>query len=251
MIELMVAIGILIILVGILMFGIKQITGTSKASETRVALENCRGMLSDLDATAKLGSRNAPIQWYQPSQAPGPATPVDLANVTDPDIDFWHMPGKFTGPPDHGLPIFAPTSVKDGETARTKDPYILNTARAMSKIMSMTANRTKVQNLPPNRLFKLPSNPAVGANKVDESQYPIVLDGWGNPILFVPASGMRDVKLNGVTNNNGMRLVTSSKLRDNSANDWANQAVDRPFFASAGPDGDFSTGDDNIYSFEQ
>ena len=24
----------------------------------------------------------------------------------------------------------------------------------------------------------------------------------------------------------------------------------RPFFASAGPDGDFSTGDDNVYSFE-
>ena len=25
----------------------------------------------------------------------------------------------------------------------------------------------------------------------------------------------------------------------------------RPFFASAGPDGDFSKGDDNLYSFEQ
>jgi hypothetical protein len=25
----------------------------------------------------------------------------------------------------------------------------------------------------------------------------------------------------------------------------------RPFFASAGPDGDFQTGDDNVYSFEQ
>jgi hypothetical protein len=25
----------------------------------------------------------------------------------------------------------------------------------------------------------------------------------------------------------------------------------RPFFASAGPDGDFSNGDDNLYSFEK
>jgi hypothetical protein len=26
--------------------------------------------------------------------------------------------------------------------------------------------------------------------------------------------------------------------------------IGRPFFASAGPDGDFATGDDNIYSFQ-
>ena len=28
-------------------------------------------------------------------------------------------------------------------------------------------------------------------------------------------------------------------------------ATRRPFFASAGPDGDFRTGDDNLYSFDQ
>lgn len=74
---------------------------------------------------------------------------------------------------------------------------------------------------------------------------PLFLDAWGNPIIFVPASGL---------------LVRSSvnKAHPN-AYDQADpdtvlliQSPDKkPFWASAGPDGDFSSGDDNIYSFEQ
>src|SRR5262249_24956546 len=50
MIELMVAIGILIILVGILMFAMKHIGDSAKAAETKTALESARGLLAELES---------------------------------------------------------------------------------------------------------------------------------------------------------------------------------------------------------
>jgi hypothetical protein len=60
---------------------------------------------------------------------------------------------------------------------------------------------------------------------------PILLDAWDNPIIFVPAGGL-------ALRQGGQNLVIKSP--DN-----------RPFWASAGPDGDFQNGDDNVYSFEE
>lgn len=60
---------------------------------------------------------------------------------------------------------------------------------------------------------------------------PVVLDGWKDPIILVPSSGLTGVTFAGIT---GTSTITS--------------ADGRPFFASAGPDGDFASGDDNLYS---
>src|SRR5205085_11015114 len=71
---------------------------------------------------------------------------------------------------------------------------------------------------------------------------PLILDAWNNPIIFVPGSGLR------------VRLLNGKKSLDPADNTqtYVIQSPDkRPFFASAGPDGDFAKGDDNIYSFEQ
>lgn len=56
-------------------------------------------------------------------------------------------------------------------------------------------------------------------------------DGWGKHILYC-GSGLSAVTRAGVTN----QTVTSPDSR--------------PFWVSAGPDGDFQTHDDNVYSFE-
>ena len=72
--------------------------------------------------------------------------------------------------------------------------------------------------------------------------FPLLLDGWGNPMIFVPASGLR------------VRLPNNKKdydVTDATQNFVVTSPDNRPFFASAGPDGDFSRGDDNLYSFEQ
>ncbi len=106
---------------------------------------------------------------------------------------------------------------------------------------------------------------------VDETAYPhgapLLLDGWGNPIIFVPASGLHVKLLNGQgsylsadppgvtsTSTNSQEYIIVSPeghvTNQGSSNPYCDRPG-RPFFASAGPDGDFTKGDDNIYSFDQ
>ncbi|HEX3355963.1 MAG TPA: prepilin-type N-terminal cleavage/methylation domain-containing protein [Tepidisphaeraceae bacterium] len=87
---------------------------------------------------------------------------------------------------------------------------------------------------------------------------PLLLDGWNNPIIFVPATGLQVRLLNGQSTFNPADatqtwIIVSPEGRV-TGNGTANPTVTtpgRPFWASAGPDGDFSKGDDNVYSFEQ
>lgn len=61
----------------------------------------------------------------------------------------------------------------------------------------------------------------------------IPLDAWGNPMIFVPASGLAGV------------LLADGQYHTIVSPDG------QPFWASAGPDGNFTNGDDNIYSFQK
>lgn len=98
--------------------------------------------------------------------------------------------------------------------------------------------------------------PGPGPWQIDKSPpSPLLLDAWNNPIIIVPGSGLRVRLLNGATDYNASTVQTAIIM---SPEGKANNAVTpptvlqvgRPFFASAGADGDFSKGDDNIYSFE-
>jgi type II secretory pathway pseudopilin PulG len=84
---------------------------------------------------------------------------------------------------------------------------------------------------------------------------PLLLDSWNNPIIFVPATGLRVRMLNGKsandpTDNTQTTIIISPEGKLDPTKTIVLQPG-RPFFASAGPDGDFSRGDDNVYSFEQ
>jgi len=251
MIEIIVAITVILILAGILLVGLRSIAGSSQAGETRVLLENVRGMLDELDSKARLGARNRPLEWWV-----GPAgSPSVVQAQTQPEqVDFWHRTtDQDSIDPPRPRPIEAPGSVKPGANDRTKHPAVRNTAIAMAKLVSVPANRTKLDGIPAQRLLRLEdvapnaSDPVPATSLINEATLPpVVLDAWGNPIIFVPASGMI-VTLNSI---GGQRLITSSKVRQIPPTEYAAE-TDRPFFASAGPDGDFSSGDDNLYSFEQ
>ena len=72
---------------------------------------------------------------------------------------------------------------------------------------------------------------------------PVILDAWGNPILFIPCGPNL---VNPSSPNGGLSNVTLSKAQTGII-----RPTDfRPFFASAGADGNVASGDDNIYSFE-
>ena len=72
---------------------------------------------------------------------------------------------------------------------------------------------------------------------------PLMLDGWSNPILFIPPGGLR------TTIEGQKKIVTSGGVVNDSPGPGETYPVpgSRAFFASAGPDGDFSQGDDNVY----
>lgn len=101
-----------------------------------------------------------------------------------------------------------------------------------------------------------------GGGWVDETNAqnpaPLLVDAWNNPIIFVPASGMRVRLLNGkkeysssdATQNYIVISPEGAVLNNGTATPMVTR-VGRPFFASAGADGDFTTGDDNVYSFEK
>ncbi len=112
-----------------------------------------------------------------------------------------------------------------------------------------------------------PSAPSVGGASTaawfDESaapnNTPLVLDAWDNPIIFVPATGMTVYLKNGESDYKGLAtqrfiVISPEGTVANNLSGTLNPTVTRPgrpFWASAGPDGDFSKGDDNVYSFEQ
>ena len=104
----------------------------------------------------------------------------------------------------------------------------------------------------------------------DTNATPLILDAWNNPLIFVPTSGLINVYgnvnvKNPVTYSGGSTTVSADP--NDAVAALPNmpglapstgrylppiQAPDhRPFFVSAGPDGNLLTGDDNIYSFEK
>jgi type II secretory pathway pseudopilin PulG len=87
---------------------------------------------------------------------------------------------------------------------------------------------------------------------------PMLLDGWNNPIIFVPASGLHVKLLNGhpridpsFTDQEFIVLSPEGRVTGNLTSSPKIIQLGRPFWASAGPDGDFAKGDDNLYSFDQ
>lgn len=79
---------------------------------------------------------------------------------------------------------------------------------------------------PPNYYYWMPALQVPGTTPLPT---PVILDAWGNPIIFV---------MGGVLNGTSGGVAVHSP-------DY------HPFFASAGPDGNFSKSDDNLYSFEK
>lgn len=137
-----------------------------------------------------------------------------------------------------GLPtaaIAAPGSVADGSADRTGHFAVTDSAKAFDRMKALPASRKAWESMPADRLLG-------GSGVPDHMRGRVPLDGWGNPIIYVPAEGLLNVRVNAVN----MRIRSSGPISGNPALTQS----DRPFFASAGPDGRFDTGDDNLYSFE-
>ncbi len=113
----------------------------------------------------------------------------------------------------------------------------------------------------PDRGHWLPAYPVVtvaadGTITTDDNSVPVVLDAWGDPIIFVaggilgtgnPLSTGAGIVGTVVAGSGSMRSGTGASA----LTIRATSPDGRPFFASAGPGGDFSNGDGNLYSYEK
>lgn len=118
------------------------------------------------------------------------------------------------------IPKGVPGPVYEGSPFR-EGVAVVNTAEYWNTIMAVPAAREMIANL---------KSIPVAATQPTTRPSVVPVDAWGNPIIMVP-SAVVGVK-------SGGKQVTV----------WA--PTSQPYFMSAGPDGRFDTGDDNVYSWE-
>lgn len=257
LIEILVVMAIILILMGLFIAGLKQWGDSAKRNVTLTRMELLNGMLSELDAE---GHNQFLSQWFFTqtggaqvglyANAFGNVTPeaqgsmytnatlvangtpvvannnryLALAYLTYPATNTFPLPSPFMTPAVLGSSPAA---------------YMPATYGIENKLLSLPNNQKAIAGLPSNAVATLPPNTIPGYTPVPAPQ-PVVLDGWGNPILFCPSGGLADVYVNVKNNATPQALPLTITSPDG-----------RPFWASAGPDGDFVKGDDNIYSFQQ
>lgn len=279
LIELLVAMGILVILIGLVAFTVNGMIGGAKTKDTKVRLQTMANMLTELKVAGGLKRQPAkmyfgptPTAYTNPNNPP--FEPFDIWTDGDPS-DNATQDGNGNFPPHK--PIVAPTQVtedafKAGKNDRINSAAVLNTQLAMGMLASMPVNKTALEKTSASSLLANPladtSIPTTrignilrvnnAANGERSALKPALLvDGWNNPIIMVPAGGLAGVNV-GYTSGDrnlaasyaraGVIVTSTGEIFANDAN-YRPPAGAQPFFASAGPDGDFTTGDDNVYSF--
>lgn len=270
LIEIMVAIVIITILGGLVLYALRGAGNSAKIHATRITLDNLKSLLAEFELKTKL-SVPPPGGWLANVGYPGPLTSPAGAdfwrNITG-DANFALLNPELVGDTDPSSPRFSSTATN-------------NTAIAMRELARIPANASVIGKMPAASLMQLN-----GLN--------VPVDSWGNPIIYVPARGLAAVIVGGNTLQitNGDPLPTGgipawiainqayvvgdhvfvtiggtctiyvataavpstpspgNPLPSTDTARWKPLRV-RGFFASAGPDGNFAAGDDNLYSFEQ
>lgn len=249
LIEVISVVAILALLMTIAAYGFNKVIGGSKQRATEVTMGNLRSMLTEYEVVSKGLTRQPARMWV------GGAT-VTLAGT----YNIWRDGDADTALPEPD-PIPTPgdvtTAAGTGANGRYSADGIANTQLVLGMLQQIPAVKTAMAQIPSSQYMETiqaghggvkltVTEPSGYGNGNNKPAPPLVLDGWGNPILFVPSGGIYDLTVGDVKRKQQPTTLTPP------SNDGPIKSPDaRPFWASAGPDGDFSKGDDNIYSFEQ
>jgi hypothetical protein len=253
LVEILVAIGIIAALVAMVFLGFRHVGASARGNRGKASMENLRGMLTEYEHTG------APMdRLYDPYRnssgvvlaLPVPATPVSENGADrfgDATIRTQRVLHRLLSVPANkaafdALPAEAHLMVayQSGVTYFAGDDLIApRTGGGIDLYTCTTATTT--------------SAPPAAGWTLSGKHTPVVADGYGNPILFVPPPGLQGVNVgrngNGSYTNANQQIVAPG-AKPNPAPPPPEIGV-RPFFASAGEDGDFAKGDDNLYSFQQ
>jgi len=268
MLEILVVVGILLVLAGMAAVAFRGLDPSDKA--TKGTLNNLQGMFAEYEAAA--GLRNQPGRVYRGG------SPLDPKVLATPPVDIWKEPARIVhdpASPQNG-------NVSTGAAARYHWGAVANTQRVFQILSRIPANKQTFTKLPSRQIHGVTDEPVDAQGPIVLLPYiqdgttttpaanpdrrsidpPLVLDAWGNPIIFVGSRGLAGVNLAKKSGTSGiddadfekrnMRVTSAAVVADSPTLDTSVTLPSgvRPFFASAGPDGNFRTGDDNIYSFQ-
>jgi prepilin-type N-terminal cleavage/methylation domain-containing protein len=251
-IELLVVVGIIAVLAAIAFTAFQAMQRSAAEKRTRTMLANAAAMLAEYGANNALKDQ------------PGFMWTVGGTKYSTAGFDIWND----ADPAAAGVNPLKPPSESIDETdlmGVAKTQAVLNTATVIRE-MKRSPNVEKM-------LAQLPANSTMMVYEPNTTTAigPVLLDGWGRPIIFVPSPGLDGVIIGEPTDAANPFRITSVKAYAAGTLPVApNAAIPgaRPFFASAGPDGSFayadkntsmafeatsdgSAGDDNLYSFEK
>lgn len=247
LLEMMITVGILLVLMGVLLVGLNVILGNNQRKQTELILKRAQSL------TAELGnSKEARASFYQR------VLYRSMIEGTDPAIP----------------------NANGQQNAGNSRAAVYRTVLITEFLLSIPANRTAAEKLNPRSAGDVPdlvgepimkilntSDPALPVRTPPPNDRTngqllanVLVDAWGNPIVFV-ADGFETVSatgapvpqasLGGLT---GLKsTITGGNVNSNNASGPTRfTAADRrPFWFSAGPDGNYETHDDNVYSFNQ
>jgi prepilin-type N-terminal cleavage/methylation domain-containing protein len=197
LVEMLVVISIILLLLTIGILGYRSMERSGAEKQTRINLTNAESLLKQMTSLGNISRLEGPSDY-----SPAPLYPFD-SNGNPQMID--------------------PPSSQAAALALARN--------AMAVMVRHPDIKKAVAALPPQMMYTPPNGTP------NPNDPPAMIDAWGNPLVFVPSGGLRNVQLEA----GGTATVTSSGAVNNPQN--------RPFFVSAGPDGKYETGADNFYSF--
>ena len=288
LLEVLIVVVLLGILSTLLIVGIEKLAVGAKRQQTRAALEQARSLYAEWNSVAQqsfppsvmpcpqnvqLTDRYAPAVWFTRDvmfhirSAPantaafGKLAPASV--MTFPAMSTATFPAPYTPTLWTGMPPNAYAPFESGDygrvyirdpsdtTGMTYDYYDCILAFPQPPAAGSTVS-------PPNdpkhwfSAYPVFTGSTTGGTVPADNSVPVLLDGWGNPIIFVPGGTLGTGT---ALSADGTIVAASGSMRSGTGTSAISTQVrspdGRPFFASAGPDNDFSNGDDNQYSFEK
>lgn len=223
--ELLVAIGIIMLLMGLGVIAFSKLDKVASEKATMTRLQTCASIMAEYEGSQSLsisieGPGNGHI--YQDGSSPC----VIDANGDDVNVG--------SGPRTGG--------------------NVNSTGQVLQQFSLVTACKNLIAQLPGNAFLDSGKGTTGLASPLLDSNgniMPIIVDAWKNPIIFVPAGGLKNVVIGGGPRGANVENAGPSTGTGSLAigDYYTITSVDgRPFWASAGADGNFGFGDDNLYS---
>jgi prepilin-type N-terminal cleavage/methylation domain-containing protein len=261
LIELLVVLLIIVIVAGLVIVGITSILGSMRDDSTQTRMEMLNSFMAAYAnaENARAGGQGNTRAMALPSALQAIALTGDYYSTVDGYFD--PNAANITDAARPREPLRAPGRFND-------DSWVVDTAAArtqavLKRLLSVPANQSAFATLPEDAktaavpgqyrpggpdstpivalLVHAPGPTGPDADMPRPLDPPLLVDGHGNIIVFIPEAGLTDVSFA-----DGTQLLYNTSDPDQSPRLVA--ADGSAFWASGGPDGNLQTGDDNVYS---